>query len=195
MNIVRGLGLVGAFCLLLTGCAVSDESGASPNEKSSVLPVFTSTNGGLSTDQSDPTALVGWVGQYTYGEVIGTPAANMPPTATMGYAISVYQMGTGFFAALSLNGNNATQNIMASVQGDATTITLYFDSFTETNPWPDITYEPGDPLLTLTRQDAGIMTTWDKMHPQSTDNTPTPGSGFTSTTPSTETPTPTSTAS
>jgi len=187
MNKVGHLVLLGAACALLVGCGAGN---ATPGITATTPPVQTATTTPTQpttdatpsqTDTSDPAAMLGWVGQYSFGEV--TSNANLPPSTAMGYGIVIYQMGTGFFAAINISGNNATQAITATVQGDATSITLYFDSFIGTNPWKNVNYKPGDALLTLDSKDGQITTTWVTMQPQVAGNK-SPGSHFSMISPS-----------
>ena len=185
MKAMGALILFGAACTVLAGCSGGQNppsTAPSTTTITSIMPVGTGTMGATDlAPTSDPADLVGWVGQYSFGEVT-TTNPNVPPSAAMGYGMSIYQMGTGFFAALSISGNGATQSIMATVQGDATKITLYFNSFIGTNPWKNSNYSPGDALLTLEKADNKITTTWVSMKPQVSGNK-TPGTHFTFNTP------------
>jgi len=190
---VAGIAVLAVGGLLLAGCAGGDQPAPTTTTPATMtMPTMTYQ---LPTDEpitsSNPDDLVGWVGQYSFAEIISP--ANQPPTDTLSYGVTVYQMGSGFFAAMSVVGFGATQSIMATVQGDATEITLYFNSFIGTNPWKK-GYKPGDALIKLSRDSKGkITTTWVTMKPQVSANA-TPTILFTSVTPTpTATPTATST--
>jgi len=192
----KGLALGGvailAAGLLVAGCA-GGGAATTPPPTTTTVPLEPPATEDTTTDtpitSSNPDDLVSWVGEYSFAEIISP--ANEPPTDTLSYGISIYQMGTGFFAAMSLVGYGSTQSMMTTVEGDATSITLYFVSFIGVNPWKK-GYNPGDALITLTRDDKGkITTTWSKMKPQVSDNA-TPSTRFTLVTPSASS-TPTST--
>jgi len=192
MKPIGGIGLLIAAGLLLAGCGGTVTP--PPTTSSSTAPTSGITAQQPTTTSEMPTSnpedLVGWVGQYSYSEILGNE--NEPPVAAMGYGVSIYQMGTGFFAAVTLSGYGTTQSIMATVLGDATTVTLYFNAYIGPNPWKNADYATGDALLTLTKgEDGSISTTWEKMKPQSSGNS-TPGPHFTTSSPS---PTKTSTTS
>lgn len=184
--------ILAAGGLLLAGCTSGDQPG--PATTSHTVSMTTTTTELPSTTpipSSNPEDLVGWVGQYSFAEII-SPVGE-PPTATLSYGISIYQMGTGFFAAMSVVGYGATQSMMTTVEGDATTVTLYFNSFIGANPWKK-SYNPGDALVTLSVDDKGkVITTWGTMKPAMPENA-TPTTMFTLVTPSaSSTKTPTST--
>lgn len=182
MKPIGGIVLLAAAGVLLSGCGGTvtpppSATSSRPMPSVSALPTTTTT-----IPTSDPEELIGWVGQYSFSEILGD--ANEPPAAAMGYGIAIYEMGTGFFAAITLSGYGATQSIMATVQGDDTTVTLYFNAYIGANPWKNATYAVGDELLTMTKgEDGKITTTWSKMKPQVASNN-TPGPHFTFVTPS-----------
>jgi len=163
------VALVAALGVLLTGCGGGEAppSTATPPTSTARPTTATPTDSTPSdtTTSSDLTELLSWVGQYSFAEILSE--INTPPTSVMGYGVTIYEMGTGVFAAISLSGYGSTQNIMAAVEGDATAISLVFNSFIGTNPWRTTNYKAGDILFTMEAGEEGkIVTTWGVMKPQ-----------------------------
>ena len=163
------VALVALSGVLFTGCGGGDTPPSTTTPTTSApRPTTATPTTELPSDTnttSDLTELLGWVGQYSFAEILSE--INTPPTAVMGYGITIYEMGTGVFAAISLSGFGSTQNIMAAVEGDATAISLVFNSFIGTNPWRTTNYITGDVLFTMEMgEESKIVTTWGVMKPQ-----------------------------
>ena len=108
-------------------------------------------------------ALAGWVGEYDFEESLGTSDEGTADSS-VDYHITIALTGGKYVATVSLNGFQTMQNLLASVQGDANSISLIFDSYTGDNMWQP--YTPGDELLMLQRQEGGLLTTWGAIVPQ-----------------------------
>ena len=161
--------LVAVCGVLLAGCGDGGEPPTTTTPTTSTARPTTATpteSVPSDTDSpSDLTELLRWVGDYSFAEILSE--INTPPTAVMGYGLTIYEMGTGVFAAVSLSGFGSTQNIMAAVQGDAAVISVVFNTFIGNNPWRTTNYKPGDVLFTLEAGEEGkIKTTWGVMKPQ-----------------------------
>jgi len=165
-------------CLLLAGCGTAGPPPSTPS-----VPVISSAQPTVEqTPTSDPGGLATWVGQYSFAEVVAD--VGNPPGSVVSYGISIYQMGTGLFAAISVSVFGTVQNIMASVTGGVDSITVSFNSFVGTVPANAPKYKTGDVLLTLTRDGGKITTQWGSMKPKVSANK-TPGGYFSQGTPST----------
>jgi len=143
------LAALGAMCLV--GCA------------SVVEPTLTPSASG---------SLSGWVGDYDYEELLGS-SEDEPDQSSIDYHITI---DDSYVATISMNGFQTMANLLASVNGDANSITLVFTGYTGDNLWQP--YAVGDELLTLTRQGDDLLTTWGVIQPQ-LDQDQEPGQYFT----------------
>jgi len=163
---------VASAVLVLAGCSPSEQPSESSAPESSGLPTTaqgTTTALPATSAPSDQSDLSSWVGNYSFAEVI--PDVGTPPGTVVSYGVSIYQMGTDYFAAVIITGFG-TQAMMASVKGDSTTVSLVFSAYLGDNTWTDPpAYKSGDKLLELTKDGDTVTTTWDQMQPQSNDNT------------------------
>lgn len=170
--------------VLLAGCTP-----AQPGQSSSSQPPTPTLTSPPSSSTLTPTNtavdLSGWVGQYSFAEVDNDIYGNI--YSITAYGISVYQMGDDYFAAITVTKTDAktrdtlTQSMTALVTGDADNVTLVFNAYVGVNPADFPKYASGDALLEWKRQSDGIVTTWDKMKPQLSDDATT---GFYFATPS-----------
>jgi len=116
----------------------------------------------LSTASVEPVndPLSGWVGDYDYQELLGS-TEDEQAESTVDYHITIT---SGYVATVSLNGFQTMANLLASVNGDANSVTLVFTGYTGDNLWQP--YTVGDELLTLAWQDGSLVTTWGALKPQ-----------------------------
>jgi len=136
-------------------------------------PLSQMTPGG-GTASSIVDALSGWVGDYDFEEDLGTSDEGSAG-AGLDYHITIAQLSDAYQATISINGQQTMQNLLASVQGDANTVTLVFVSYNGDNLFQP--YAPGVVLLTLARQGDALVTTWGAITPQLASNQP-PGNYF-----------------
>jgi len=181
MKLAYGIAATLAVGLLLVGCSPTEQP--SPSDQ----PGHTGAPGTVGLPQASDTPVVngdlsGWVGEYAFAEVVAD--VGSPPGSVIAYGISIYRMGDDYFAAISISGYGSTQTMTASVRGDANSIALVFSAYMGPNPWTAApSYQLGDTLLQLARQNDGVVTTWGLVQPQVSSNTA-PGFYFALSTPS-----------
>jgi len=159
--------LVGAammlFGLCLAGCAVAPVPVSTPTEPDAASVESNTASVEPVEPVTIPTAnpkLTGWVGDYDYEELLGS-TEDEQAQSTIDYHITI---DANDVATVSMNGFQTMANLLASIKGDATTITLVFTGYTSENLWQP--YAPGDELLTLSWQGNNLITTWGAIKPQ-----------------------------
>ena len=112
--------------------------------------------------KTTPPNLDSWVGNYTFSEFAS-------PNQNMFYEISIYNEDNNYYAKISIDGFQTMSRLQTKVLGDVSTIKLLFYKYL-----PDNSLEPyneGNTLLSFTKKNSDIYTSWGKIQPVLDSNT------------------------
>ncbi|GLC81719.1 DUF5991 domain-containing protein [Lacrimispora brassicae] len=106
-----------------------------------------------------------WVGTYSFYEYL-------PPNQNMDYSISLYD-DDGLYAHIKIDGFHTLKRLKAKVWSNGEeTMFVFCDYYTdeEGNSTIPETYNEGDILLKLKKQEDVLITEWGKLQPMLTEN-------------------------
>lgn len=109
-----------------------------------------------SADSSSEDALAIWGGEYIFNEFAS-------PNINMDYDVVINKNENRYIATIYIDGFQTMTRVQANVEGDGQSIRLLFDQYLPDNM--GATYEVNETLLSFTREDSGISTTWGAIVP------------------------------
>ena len=106
-----------------------------------------------------------WIGSYTFYEYL-------PPNQNMEYSIHIYE-DEGLYAQIKIDGFHTLKRLKAKVWSNGNeTMFVFYDNYTDeegNSTIPD-TYNEGDILLKLKKQDGALLTEWKEIQPMLSEN-------------------------
>ena len=161
----RAAAVVCSFALAasLSACGESQVSPPDPGTAAAASGLACAASGAGSID-----ALSSWAGEYSFLEYLSPDEAIVMAV----YNITVYPSEGGYRAQIDIAPSSyweywGMDQLIADVRGDAGSIDLVFASYGDGRDAFSVEYgpyHPGDVLLTLEKQGAEILTTWDTTH-------------------------------